>query len=347
MIKVISRDNRYVRILETKDNGRLRIRRAITHEEYEALQQEVKNPQVEDTTMAEVKQTKVALLEAVETFNDTLNPQPLLRVKSKTTPVIVQTLNAALAAIDPLELYTKGEVSMFDVFASYDVDLPEVPKKKAIKKYKKQMKKNEGMSAQVVINEDKDAFAEESKEEKKARKAEAKAEKKAEKAQQAADQEAREAWADEVDVLQKFIDDPNNKKKKRKKAKKALKLLMTENPTTTEATAKPKDKTKPTRGATSRADRAIPNEPSFPKEGNITWTILKACSKKAKTLDQILDTLAEKFPERPVEGMKKTLHALVGGKGEPLPITWTKGIHMEVNNDGTPERTVKLVSPLP
>ena len=125
------------------------------------------------------------------------------------------------------------------------------------------------------------------------------------------------------------------KKKKAKRANEKIAELAVE----LAELVKPKP-TASSRGAAARAKRVIPDTISWPRAGSITATIIKHCQKKPRTIKSIHNKLIEIFPDRPEAGMEKTIKALVGGTGIPLPIHYTKGITCEVENDGTPEKTI-------
>ena len=276
---------------------------------------------------------KQPLLDAVDQFNEQFDLKPQLRVKSKTVMNIVQAVNGMIAGINPCDLYTNSPEGMLDVFAEYEVDLPDAPKKKELKKWKKAQKASEGMSAEAVENEEAMEEATEPPEE-------------------PPEEEATEPEPHlmEVERLEAIINNKDLKKKERKKAKKVLKKLLKAQDATSGNDKAPEEKKKssgPVRGAAARATKTIPESITWPKAGTVTATIIKAAAKKPVTLDKILKKLVKTFPERIEAGMKKTLGALVGGKGEPLPLSVSKGVHFDVENDGTPEKTIHCTDELP
>ena len=138
----------------------------------------------------------------------------------------------------------------------------------------------------------------------------------------------------EIAALNKKLD-AGMKKKKAKKANEKIAELAVE----LAELVKPKP-TASSRGAAARAKRVIPDTISWPRAGSITATIIEHCQKKPRTIESIHNKLIKTFPDRPEAGMEKTIKALVGGTGIPLPIHYTKGITCEVENDGTPEKTI-------
>ncbi len=128
------------------------------------------------------------------------------------------------------------------------------------------------------------------------------------------------------------------KKKKLKKAQAKILALTDELEALMKDESTPKTKAKKKtnikRGASARANREIPETISWPKPDSITGTIVSFCQKKPRTIPQILGKLEKSFPDRPISGMTKTVNALVGGVGLPLPLTYTKGIPCDVENDG-------------
>ncbi len=266
--------------------------------------------------------TKAELLYTVDKLNDLFGTG--LKLKSKTLKDIKEKLNEVIPTLKADHFYEFVDKDSLKMLKEFGIALPELSslegKKKDKKKKKKEKKSENSADPTVVIIPDEDNQEDDKVE---------------------TETEENNKLVAKINKLQRKLANKELTKKKRKKFTKKLDVLLEEyNGLSDNTSVKTKEKSKPIRGASARANRKIPDTISWPRPGTVTDAIIQALMEKPCNIDDVVEVLEKKFPERPSSGMRKTVGALIGGKGEPLPLTYTRGIPCVVTDDGTPERKV-------